>query len=166
MSDAPAITAAVLTVSDRCAAGTAVDASGPRVEEVLVARLNATVVARALVADEIAQIEAVLRDWAKQGVHLIATTGGTGFSPRDVTPEAAMRVIDRPAMNLMELARSRCGAVSPKAYLSRGVSGVAGRSIIVTLPGSPKGAAEVLEAMCDLLPHAVALVQGISRSHA
>jgi molybdenum cofactor synthesis domain-containing protein len=165
VSDAPAITAAVLTVSDRCAAGTAVDASGPRVEEALISRLNATVAARALVPDDIPQIEALLRDWSKQGVHLIVTTGGTGFSPRDVTPEAAMGVIDRPAMNLMELARARCGAASPKAYLSRGVAGVAGRSIIVTLPGSPKGAVEMLDAMCDLLPHAVALVQGTSRSH-
>lgn len=168
MSDAPfVIRAAVLTVSDRCAAGTAVDASGPRVESVLRERLGAMVVERTLVRDGIETVEGVLRHWCdpRVGLHLVAVTGGTGFSPRDLTPEAAMRVIDRPAPNLMELARARCGAVHPKAFLSRAVAGVAGRTLVVTLPGSPAGAAEMLEAIADVLPHAVRLAAGDAAGH-
>lgn len=165
--DSFVIRAAVLTVSDRCAAGEAVDASGPRVEATLRERLAASVVERALVPDGLESVEGVLRLWCdpRLRIHLIAVTGGTGFSPRDLTPEAAMRVIERPAPNLMELARARCGAVHPKAYLSRAVAGVAGRTLIVTLPGSPAGAAEMLEAIADLLPHAVQLVAGESTVH-
>lgn len=168
MSEAPfVIRAAVLTVSDRCSAGSAVDASGPRVEATLVQRLGATIVERALVPDGTEPVEGVLRLWCEPrlGLHLVAVTGGTGFSPRDLTPEAAMRVIDRPSPNLMELARARCGAVHPKAYLSRAVAGVAGRTLVVTLPGSPAGAVEMLEAIADVLPHAVRLAAGDAAGH-
>lgn len=168
MSDASfVIRAAVLTVSDRCSTGAAVDASGPRVEATLRERLGAVVVERAIVPDGIEPVEGMLRLWCdlRAGLHLVAITGGTGFSPRDLTPEAAMRVIERPAPNLMELARARCGAVHPKAYLSRAVAGVAGRTLVVTLPGSPAGAAEMLEAIADVLPHAVRLAAGDAAGH-
>ncbi len=151
----------VLTASDRCAQGIAVDGSGPAVAEFVRARLGGDVVAQEIVADEPIQIEAFLRHWTAldQRIDLALITGGTGLSPRDITPEAAMRVIDRPHPGLMELARSRCGARHPRAYLSRGVAGAANETLVLTLPGSPAGAVETLEAILDILPHAVRMLR-------
>lgn len=170
------IRAAVLTVSDRCSRGESADKSGPAVAAMLTERLGAEVVERECVPDEIGRIEAALRRWAEPGrrIDLALTTGGTGLSPRDVTPEAAMRVIDRPHAGLMELARLRCAcapagggvassprrACDPRAFLSRGVAGTAGRTLIITLPGSPQGATETLAALLDVLPHATAVLRG------
>ncbi|MGE3106910.1 MAG: molybdenum cofactor biosynthesis protein B [Phycisphaerales bacterium] len=159
------IRAAVLTVSDRCSRGETTDTSGPALVAILQQRLGAAVVATACLPDEIDLLEHQFRLWSDPSRHpetidLILSTGGTGLAPRDVTPEAALRVIHRRHDGLMELARMRCLAKTPRAYLSRGVAGVAGRSLIITLPGSPRGAAENLEALLDLLPHAIDTLRG------
>lgn len=163
------IRAAVLTISDRCHQGTAVDHSGPALERLLQERLGASVVHRSLVPDDATRIVECLRLWiappAPPGSgppppDLIVSTGGTGLGPRDVTPEAAGQVIERPCPGLMELARSRCAASEPRAALSRGVAGIAGRTLIVTLPGSPRGASDTLGAMLDVIPHAISILRG------
>jgi molybdenum cofactor synthesis domain-containing protein len=151
---------AVLTVSDRCSRGEAADESGPAVAAICREKLGAGEVMTACVADEREPIAAALSGWVGRGVDLVLSTGGTGLSPRDVTPESALAVIERPAPGLMELARARCLPEKPRAFLSRGVAGVTGRTLIVTLPGSPRGACEQLEALLDVLPHALAQVRG------
>ncbi len=161
------VTAGILTVSDRCAAGVATDRSGPALREILTTtpRLKVGTCAGALVPDEADQIQAVLRAWVAQGIQLILTTGGTGFSPRDVTPEAALAVIQRRADGLMELARAAGSGAGPMVYLSRGVAGIAGSSLIVTLPGSPRGASEQLQAILPVLPHALNVLRGDAGGH-
>lgn len=158
----------ILTSSDRCAAGTAIDVSGPAVGQFVLERLAGEVVAQDIVSDDADAIEAFLRRWSEplERVDLALVTGGTGLSPRDCTPEAAMRVIDRPHPGLMELARARCGAKNPRAYLSRAVAGAAGSTLIITLPGSPTGALETLEAISDILPHAIRMLRGDTSPHA
>jgi len=153
---------AVLTVSDRCSRGEAEDRSGPAVAEVCTQSLEGVIVEAACVADEPDEIERVLRAWVSVSptIDLIVTTGGTGLSPRDHTPEAAGRVIERAFPALLELARARSLETSPRAYLSRGVAGVAGRSLIVTLPGSVRGATEILDALVDVLGHAISMLRG------
>ena len=158
----PPIRLAVLTVSDRCARGEREDASGPALAEAARQRLGAELIERGCVPDEPELIERRLREWIARtpAIDLILTTGGTGLSPRDRTPEAAMRVIDRPHPALLELAQLRCLEKTPRAFLTRGVAGAAMRSLILTLPGSPRGATENLEAICDILPHAIETLRG------
>jgi molybdenum cofactor synthesis domain-containing protein len=150
----------VVTVSDRCGRGEAVDTSGPALVEYCASELGMRAEGGGCVADESDAIEKLLREHVSRGVALVLTTGGTGLGPRDNTPEAAMRVIERPHPQLLELARARCLATAPRAYLSRGVSGSAGRTLIVTLPGSERGAVETLAAIVDVLPHALAMIAG------
>ena len=155
---------AVLTVSDGVAAGTREDLGGPGVAAAA-ERLfgGGAVVHREAVADGEAVVAAALRRVLAPGgggVDLLLTTGGTGLGPRDRTPEATAAVVDRPAPGLMELARARCAARFPLAALSRGVAGVAGSTLIVNLPGSPKGAVETLDALADVLPHALGTLRG------
>lgn len=156
------IRVAVLTISDRRSRGEAEDVSGPALAAVCRDGLQATIIETGLVADETTEIADTLRDWAAETrqIDLILTTGGTGLGPRDVTPEAAMSVFQRPHPALMELARARCLAKTPRCYLSRGVAGVINRTLVVTLPGSVRGATETLEALLDVLPHAVQMVRG------
>lgn len=158
----PPIHASVLTVSDRCSRGESTDASGPRLCEILRRQLGASIVHTACVPDDPERIASQFQQWALSGDRsdLILSTGGTGLSPRDHTPEAARRVIEREHPGLLELARSRCLAKTPLSYLSRGVAGTLGRSLILTLPGSPRGASEFLEALLDVLPHAVSMLRG------
>ncbi|MBL9148881.1 MAG: MogA/MoaB family molybdenum cofactor biosynthesis protein [Phycisphaerae bacterium] len=156
------IRAAVLTVSDRCARGEATDASGPAIASLLRDRIAAEIVATACVPDEPGAIATVIRSWAH--VALVVTTGGTGLSPRDRTPEAIRPLLDREAPGLMELARSRTASITPLAYLSRGIAGTMGSTLVLTLPGSPKGAVEQLSALLDVLPHALAVLAATESS--
>jgi molybdopterin adenylyltransferase len=150
---------AVLTVSDRSFAGERPDASGPQLAERAQA-LGAAIVRQAIVADEPARLEEILISWADSGeVDLILTTGGTGFAPRDRTPEATLRVIDREAPGLAEAMRAVGLRSTAHAMLSRGIAGLRGRCLIVNLPGSPQAALESMAAIEAVLPHAIALLQ-------
>ncbi len=156
------ITIAILTVSDRCSQGMTGDTTGPALVDLAQEHLAATTIATACVPDELDQISHQIRKWATQSPHpdIIITTGGTGLAPRDVTPEATLAVLDRRHSGLMELARSRCGEITSRAYLSRGEAGVINRSLVINLPGSLRGATENLQALCDILPHAVETLRG------
>jgi molybdopterin adenylyltransferase len=150
--------AAVLTVSDSCANGSRVDQSGPAVSNFL--KENGFVIASAaVVPDEQSQIQrAILKLTAIAS--LVVTTGGTGIAPRDVTPEATRAVCVRLIEGISERIRFEGSKKTPFAALSRGVCGVCGGSLVLNLPGSPRGAVESLQAVIDLLPHALQLVNG------
>jgi molybdenum cofactor synthesis domain-containing protein len=153
-----AATAVVLTVSDRCAAGRQVDRSGPAVARML-ADHGITEVGRATLPDEIGDIAHALRHYAAE-VDLIVTTGGTGLTPRDVTPEATTMVCDRFVDGLSERMRAAGLKQTPMAALSRGVCGCIGDTLVINLPGSVAGAETSLRAVIELLPHALDLLAG------
>ena len=152
--------AAVLTVSDRSAQGQRPDRSCPLVAEILNSA-GYQVVQTALVPDEQSQIEEVLRRWADEETSdLIVTTGGTGFSPRDVTPEATLAVCQRLAPGIPEAMRYASMQVTPRAMLSRAQAGIRRKSLILNLPGSPKAARENLEAVLPALAHGLEILSG------
>ncbi len=153
--------ASVLTVSDRVSRGEAEDVSGPTAIAIL-AGLGFEVDWR-VVADEIDEIQGALREWIEAGTNLIVTTGGTGFAPRDVTPEATAALIERPAAGLVEAARA--AAKHPHAMLSRGVAGITGSTLIVNLPGSTSGVEESLGVIRPALVHAVSLLSESDTRH-
>jgi molybdenum cofactor synthesis domain-containing protein len=152
-------TATVITVSDRCFAGTRVDLSGPRVRQVLI-DAGADCVA-VVVPDEMEKISTALRVAAGKST-LVVTTGGTGLAPRDVTPEATLAVCERLAPGLAELIRRDGAQHTPFAALSRGVCGTLGASLVINLPGSPAGAESSLWAVLPLLGHALDLLAGVT----
>lgn len=157
------IQVAVLTVSDRCSSGAAIDTAGPAVERLLERELEAQIVQRRLVPDEQDTISQALIDLADRDCDLVLTVGGTGFGPRDVTPEATHAVIDRDAPGLAEAMRAASIAITPNAMLQRGVCGIRGRTLIVNLPGSERASQENLEVIVAVLPHAVNLLRGHTR---
>ena len=153
----------IVCVSDRCARGECEDRSGKLILELVAPLASAT--EYRLVPDEQPQIEAVLRELADEAqADVILTTGGTGFAPRDVTPEATKAVIDRAAPGVSEAIRMKSLAVTPNAMLSRAVSGIRGKTLIINLPGSPKAVKESLEVVLPVFPHAVETLSGNTQS--
>lgn len=153
-----ALTAAVLTVSDSSSRGERDDLSGPALVEVLKKR-NFQVVATEIVSDDRTHIENALLQLAEKA-SLVVSTGGTGLAERDVTPEATSAVCERMVEGIAERMRLEGAKKTPFAALSRGRCGVRGHALIVNVPGSPKGAVESLEAVIDILPHALQLLRG------
>jgi len=152
--------AAVLTVSDRSFRGERPDTGGPLVVEIL-KNAGYEIALTAIVPDEQAQIEEKLRQIADSGdVQLLVTTGGTGFAPRDVTPEATLAVCDRMAPGIPEAMRYASMQVTSRAMLSRAQAGIRGRTLIINLPGSPKAAKENLEAVLPVLSHGLEILSG------
>lgn len=155
--------AAILTLSDKGSRGERADASGPALSAWLAERGVETAHTE-IIPDEADLITDRLSQWADSGLYdLILTTGGTGVSPRDVTPDATMKVLDRVIPGFGEVMRMRSLEKTPHAMISRAVAGIRGEALIINLPGSPRGAIENLEAVWPAVPHAVEKIQGDTR---
>jgi molybdenum cofactor synthesis domain-containing protein len=155
--------AVIITASDACARGEREDQSGALLVELL-GEMGTQIVAREIVDDELEPLAHKLRAYADlKHVNLIVTTGGTGFGPRDNTPEATLRVIEREAPGLAEAMRMQTLKNTPMAMISRGVCGIRSGSLIINLPGSPKAVRESFEVIKPVLPHAIDLISGHTR---
>ncbi len=152
--------AKILVISDSLASGERVDVSGPLLHQRLVAA-GYEIVELRVVPDGLDSVAEALNDLARNFAGLVVTTGGTGFAPRDLTPEATRSVLERPAPGFDELMR----ATHPLGALSRGSSGAIGSALVLNTPGSPKGAVESLEAVLALVPHALELLSGRDSAH-
>jgi len=166
------VRASVLTVSDRCSRGESTDLSGPAVANFLTSSSLPTaafnVLSTALVPDDMEAIGAQIKQWTDESdphPHVIITTGGTGFAPRDITPEAVRTVLERQASGFVHAMMQASLAATPMGALARPVAGTRKRTIILTLPGSPKAIPEILTPIIKLLPHAVKLLQGTQDAH-
>lgn len=156
---------AILTVSDRSSRGERPDESGPALVELVNSR-DGQVVEQQVVPDEVARIQEVLETWSESGkADVILTSGGTGFAPRDVTPEATRLVVERLTPGLDEAMRLASMKITPHAVLSRSISGIRKRTLIINLPGSPKAAVENLEVLFPVLDHAVGLLKDEDTQH-
>jgi len=154
------ITLGIITISDRAATGIRKDESGPALITLFENKENFSVIFTKVIPDEFEQIKSCLIEWCNQGnIDIILTTGGTGFSPRDITPEATLSVIQRSAPGLTEMMRIESFKKNPYAMLSRAIAGIRNSTLIINLPGSPKAAVENLESMLPVLPHAVSLLK-------
>ncbi len=152
--------AAILTLSDKGARGEREDVSGPALNDWLT-RQGVVVECMSLIADDFGQIVSTLEKWTESPAYdLIVTTGGTGVSPRDLTPEATAKVIERELPGFAERMRQESLKKTPHAIISRATAGIRGRTLIINLPGSPKGAIENLQAVWPAIPHAIAKIQG------
>lgn len=149
----------VLTLSDRSSSGNREDSSGPALAGLI--QTEGWLVARqSILPDEESAIRQILTEWSDAGeIDVILTTGGTGFSPRDVTPEATKAVLDREAPGIAEAMRKESLKITPHAMLSRIVTGIRKQTLIINLPGSPKGAVENFQVILSVLPHAVQLLK-------
>ncbi len=155
-----ALRVVVVTVSDSISAGQGEDVSGPAVRD-RCAALGWQVVSSHVVSDDSAMIQVKLRELADAGeADVVVTTGGTGVGPRDSTPEATIAACEKLVPGLAELMRQKGQQTAPRAMLSRAAAGIRGRTLIVNLPGSPKGAVESLDAVAELIPHAVEVLHG------
>ncbi len=160
------ITVGVLTISDSGAIGARADTSGEKIRELVTQLPESVISAGAIIPDERELIEGTLCEWCDdKHLNLIITTGGTGFAPRDITPEATKAVIDREAPGIAEAMRAISLQHTPFGMLSRGVAGTRGRTLIVNLPGSPKAVKECLEYILPVLPHAINLLVEGPREH-
>jgi molybdopterin adenylyltransferase len=148
----------IITISDRSSRGERLDESGPALVNAI-SQQGWQVIRTEILPDELEQLIKTLSEWADSGeMDVILTTGGTGFSPRDVTPEATLAVIQRPTPGLSEAMRSASLRITPHAMLSRATSGIRARTLIINLPGSPKGALENLAVVIPIFPHAIQLL--------
>lgn len=156
----------ILTLSDRSSRGEREDASGPALA-LLIRAQNWSVTKQHILPDEESAIRATLTEWADSGeFDVILTTGSTGFAPRDVAPEATRAIIQRDAPGLAETMRAESLRKTPHAMLSRAIAGIRRRTLIINLPGSPKGAVENLQTVIPVLPHAVQLLKDDPSSEA
>jgi molybdenum cofactor synthesis domain-containing protein len=155
------VRAAIITVSTRGAAGERVDESGPALRDALVGAGH-EIVHTDLVPDDISGIANAILNAVRSGANVVLTTGGTGLSPNDVTPEATRRVIDREVPGIAEALRARSLEKTAHGMLSRGVAGAVGPTLVVNLPGSPRAVRESLEVLLPVLPHAIELLAGES----
>ena len=151
---------AALTISDRCSAGQMTDTAGPAVVALLRREWPQAEIDTALMRDDENAIVAALEELGRRGAALVLTVGGTGLGPRDRTPEATRRVMDREAPGLSEAMRAKGAERNVFAWLSRGVAGLRGKTLIVNLPGSKLGAEESLEAILPLLRHGIEVAEG------
>ena len=150
----------IITVSDKGHAGEREDRSGPVIKEII-AQIHGEVVDYRIIPDEKEKIaKEIIRMVDQQHIDLILTTGGTGFSPRDLTPEATLEVIQRQVPGIPEVMRMKSLEITPMAMLSRGIAGIRKKSLIINLPGSPKGASENLEAILPALTHGLLILKG------
>ena len=158
------ITVGILTVSDRSARGLRTDASGPALR-ILIEQKGWRVAACALVPDELRDIQRVLLEWCDQKrLSLVLTTGGTGISPRDVTPEATRGLLDKELPGICEIMRREGAKQTPMAVLSRAAAGVRAQSLVINLPGNLQGAEESLKSIWGIIPHAIAITRGEDHS--
>ncbi|GAC1457913.1 MAG: MogA/MoaB family molybdenum cofactor biosynthesis protein [Candidatus Limnocylindrales bacterium] len=155
------IRAALITVSTKGAAGERTDESGPAMREALTAA-GIDVIASALVPDGIEPVQSAIRSAIDQGANLVLTSGGTGLSPNDLTPDATRGLLDREITGIAEALRSRSLEQTPHGMLSRGLAGSIGAALVVNLPGSPRACRESLEVLLPVLPHAIELLAGAS----
>lgn len=150
----------IITASDKGSRGEREDLSGPVIRE-LIATIGAKVEAYEIVPDEQALLEKKMVQYSDElGLDLVLTTGGTGFAPRDVTPEATRAVSEKLVPGFGEVMRSVSLKVTPKAMLSRGIAGIRGKTLIINLPGSPKAVRECLEAILPAIPHGIEILKG------
>lgn len=152
-------TFSVLTVSDSCREGTRIDTSGPAISE-LMAEAGYTMVDSRITEDGVEPVSACIGEMCHRGVDLLLTTGGTGFSPRDFTPEATELICDRKVPGIPEMLRYRSSEKVKSAWLSRGTAGIKGNTLVVNLPGSVKAVTECIEFLLPILPHAIEVLRG------
>lgn len=150
----------ILVISDRGARGEYEDRSGPLIAEMINGRTPWPITQQQIIPDEFEIIVDTLLQFCKEGVNLLLTSGGTGFSPRDITPEATRRVIEREAPGLAEALRAESLKITQHAMLSRAIAGIRGQTLIINMPGNPKAVRENLEILLPILPHALDLLLG------